>query len=107
MRDNGYYLTLKTKITNDFILGNDKAPMTIVTVKRVLSYLSLPVNSKVDLGTADAADRMGLAFVKTQDWLKNTNCFGCSDKGQYRNKLFRTTAARDVTAFAEKTAIEK
>ena len=69
MVDDGCYLVLKTKLNNNFLLGDDKAPMTIVEVKRVLSDFSVPVKSKVDSEAAEAADGTGLAFAETQDWV--------------------------------------
>ena len=77
MTDDGRYQALKTKINNDFILGDDKAPMTIVEVKRVLSDFAVPADSKIDSEAAEAADGTGLTFVETQDWVRNTQCFGC------------------------------
>ena len=72
MADDGRYLILKTKLNNDFLLGNNKAPMTIVEVKRVLSDFVVPVDSKVDSEAAEAADGTGLTFVEMQDWVQNT-----------------------------------
>ena len=43
------------KLNNDFLFGNDNAPLTIVEAKRVLSDYTLTVNSKVD-SEADEGD---------------------------------------------------
>ena len=64
MADNRRYLALKTKLNNNFLVGDDKTPMTIVDVKRVLSNFSAPVDSNVDSKAAEAADGTGLAFVE-------------------------------------------
>ena len=37
MADNRQYEILKTKLNNDFLFGDDSAPLTIVEAKRVLS----------------------------------------------------------------------
>ena len=37
MADDGRYEILKTKLNNDFLFGDDNAPLTIVEAKRVLS----------------------------------------------------------------------
>ena len=77
MADDRRYQALKTKINNNFILGDDKAPMTIVEVKRVLLDFALPADSKVDSEAAEADEGTGLTFAETHDWVQNTQCFGC------------------------------
>ena len=79
MADDGRYLALKTKINNDFLLGDDKAPMTSVDVKRVLSDFAVPAGSKVDSEAAEADEGTGLTFAERQDWVRNTQCFGCGE----------------------------
>ena len=65
MVDDGRCLVLKTKLNNNFLLGDDKALMTNIEVKRVLSDFAVPVDSKVDSEAAEAADGTGLTFVET------------------------------------------
>ena len=67
MADDGRYKALKTKINNDFILGDDKAPMTIVEVKRVLSDFVVPTGSKANHAAVEADDGTGLTFAETQE----------------------------------------
>ena len=67
MADGGQYQALKTKINNDFILGDDKAPMTIVEVKLVLSDFSVSAGSKANHAAAATDDGTGLTFAETAE----------------------------------------
>ena len=100
MADDGRYQAPKTKINNDFILGDDKAPMTIVEVKRVLSCFAVPAGSKADSEAAEADEGTGLTFAETQDWVRNTQCFGCGEKGHLLNKCLKTTEDRMKAIYA-------
>ena len=62
MADNGRNEILNTKLNNNFLFGDDNAPLTIVEAKRVLSNYTVPVNSKVDPNTNEGDDGTGLAF---------------------------------------------
>ena len=70
MADDGRYKILKTRLNNDFLFGNDNAPLAIVEAKRVLSEYTVPVNLKVDPDVNKGADGTGLAFAETQEWAK-------------------------------------
>ena len=48
MGDDGQYEIFKKNLNNDFLFGDDNAPLTIVEAKRVLSDYTVPVRSKVD-----------------------------------------------------------
>ena len=48
MADDGRYKILKTKLNNDFLFGDDNAPLTIIEAKRFLLDYTVPVNSKFD-----------------------------------------------------------
>ena len=71
MADDGRYEILKTKLNNDFLFGDDNAPLTIVEAKRVLLDYTVPYNSKVDSDANEGDDGTGLAFAETQEWVKN------------------------------------
>ena len=74
-----------------FLLGDDKAPITIVNVKRILADYSAPFDSEVDTSPPEE-DGMGLAFVESShEWIKSANCFGCSKKGHILNRCTSTS----------------
>ena len=100
MTDDGRYLALKTKINNDFLLGDDKVHMTIVEVKRVLSDFAVPAGLKADPEAAEADEGTGLTFTETQDWVQNMQCFGCREKGHLLNKCLKTTEDRRKAIYA-------
>ena len=100
MADDGRYQALKTKINNDFILGDDKAPMTIVEVKRVLSDFAVPAGSKANHVAVEADEGTGLMFAETPEWIRNTQCFGCGEMGHHLSKCEKTTKTRRDAIFA-------
>ena len=100
MVDDGRYQALKTKIKNDFIQGDDKAPMTIVEVKRVLSDFAVPAGSKANHVAAQADEGTGLTFAETPEWARNTQCFRCGKKGHLLNRCEKTTKTRRDAIYA-------
>ena len=81
MADDGRYEILKTKLNNDFFLGDNNAPLKIIEAKRILLDYTMPANSKVDSDAHEGDDRTGLAFTETQEWIKTAPCYGCGGKG--------------------------
>ena len=65
MVDDGRYEILKTKLNNNFLFGNDNAPLTIIEAKRVLSDYTVPINSKVDSDANEGDDGTGISFAET------------------------------------------
>ena len=68
--DDRQYQALKTKINNDFILGDEEAPMIIVEVKRVLSDFAVPAGLKANPVAAEVDDGTGLTFAETPAWVR-------------------------------------
>ena len=56
---------LKNKLNNDFVLGDDKAPKTVVDAKRVLVDFSVTTAPKRSTKTEET-DETGLTFAENQ-----------------------------------------
>ena len=65
IEDDGQYKILKKKLNNDFLFGDNNAPLTIVEAKRVMPDYTVPVNSKVGPDANEGDDGTGLAFTET------------------------------------------
>ena len=104
MVDDGRYEILKAKLNNDFLFGDDNAPLTNVEAKRVLSDYTVPVNSKVDPGVNEGADGTGLAFAETQEWVKTAPCYGCGGKGHLLSNYKKTPPELKKAIYAMVTA---
>ena len=100
MANDGRYKILKTKLNNDFIFGDDNAPLMIVEAKRVLSDYIVPVNSKVDPDDNEVYDGTGLAFAETQEWVKTTPCYGCGGKVHLLSNFKKTPPDRKKAIYA-------
>ena len=94
MADDGRYEILKTNLNNNFLFGDDNAPLTIFEAKRVLSDYTVPVNSKVDSDANKGDDRTGLVFAETQEWVKTALCYGCGGKGHLFSNFKKTPPER-------------
>ena len=82
MADETLYSVLKDKLNKDFLFGDDKAPITILDAKRVLSDFSVPTALKTRSVKAEEAEGTGLTFAEVSAERKRTiQCFGCGVKG--------------------------
>ena len=100
MSDNGRYLVLKDRLNNDFLFGDDKAPMTIVDAKRVLADFFVTTTSKKPV-KAEEAEGTGLTFAKMlAERKKIIQCFGCGVNGHFLSDCTKTTAAKKAEILA-------
>ena len=84
MADDERYLVLQDKLNNDFLFGDDKAPMMIVDAKHVLSDFSVTTTSKTRSVKAEEAEGTGLTFAEMSAERKRTiQCFGYGVKGHF------------------------
>ena len=63
MSDKDRYGVLKDKLNNDFVLGDDKAPKTVVDAKRVLADFSVTAAPNRSAKTKET-EGTGLTFVE-------------------------------------------
>ena len=75
------YNPLKDRLTNNYLLGRDRAPQTVVEAKRLLADYTLPERS--DGGNVKQEDdNAGVAFTKARlEYKNNVQCYGCGKKG--------------------------
>ena len=101
MADDERYLVPKAKLNNDFLFGDDKAPMTIVDAKRVLSDFSVPTASKTHSVKAEETEGTGLTFAEMSAERKRTiQCFGCGVKGHFLNNCTKTSTKKKAEILA-------
>ena len=100
MSDKDRYGVLKDKLNNDFVLGDDRAPKTVVDAKRVLADFLVTTTPKRSVKTEET-EGTGLTFVEAAaERKKKIQCFGCGGRGHYLSNCTKTSTAKKAEILA-------
>ena len=100
MSGHARFYVLKDKSNNDFLFGDDKAPMTIVDAKRVLADFSVTTTPQKPVKAVET-EGTGLTFAElSAEGKKTIQYFVCGLKGHYLNDCTKTSAAKKAEILA-------